>query len=210
MSVTTATFSDENMKNVRTIYGNILKGSFLATAIIEAKPMLDQNGTAQTYFTPIWNQKWYTFIYEEGKQSVWMPLMFKERHANGNVIYEAEIDYINAKKDYNNEAEDEKFDLARLEITVNSNNELVSHNIKPYTIEENNDTQRFLFAKTLGALKVGDRVRFYSQAFDMAKGEAFFNQEGDFVTLPKHLIFKLKSWSLKMTTQPLWTTIISW
>lgn len=37
----------------------------------------------------------------------------------------------------------------------------------------------------MGALKVGDRVRFYSQAFDMAKGEAFFNQEGDFVTLSK-------------------------
>lgn len=185
MSVTTATFSDENMKNVRTIYGNILNGSFLATAIIEAKPMLDQNGTAQTYFTPIWNQKWYTFVYEEGKQSVWMPLMFKERHANGNVLYEAEIDYINSKKDYTNRPEDEKFDLARLEITVNSNNELVSHNIKPYTVEENNGTQRFVFAKTLGELKIGDQVRFYSQAFDMAQDEAFFNPEGDFVTLSK-------------------------
>jgi len=183
MNVTTATFSDDNIKRVRTVYGNLLDGDFLTTSVIEAKPMMDQNGSAQTYFTPIWNQKWYTFVYEEGKESVWMPLEFKERQSSGNVIYVGEIDYIDANNDYTNYPEDEKFDYARLEVTVDANNKLVSHNIKPYTIEDINGSEQTIFGKTIGEFKVNDQVRFYSQSFDMEADETFFNPEGDFVSV---------------------------
>jgi len=187
MSVTTATFSDENLKHVRTIYGNVVDGDFLSTAILQAKPLGDKNGTQQTYFTSVWNQKWYTFMPSDTAQmSEWIPLVFTERLSNGNVIYEAEVDYVNSTGDYSNYPEGDKYDFARLEIVVDENNKLISNTIKPYNVKLSDDGQEtIVFAKTAGGLKIGDQIRFFSQNYDTTTGELFFNQESEFVTLQK-------------------------
>ncbi|MDQ7046437.1 MAG: clostripain-related cysteine peptidase [Sulfurovum sp.] len=183
MNVTTATFSDDNLNQVKTVYGNIVDGEFLTTAILQAKPTADNNGT---YFTPIWNQKWYTFTYEDNKQSAWIPLVFKQRLSNGNVIYVTEIDYVNSKGDYSDYIEGNKFDYARLEIVIDENNNLVSNTIQPYTIEvDTNGKETILLSKTAGSLKIGDKVQFYSQNFDINTDEIFFNQESGLITLKK-------------------------
>jgi len=185
MKVTTATFSDENLKKVATVYGNMVDGKFLTTAILQAQPLGDKNGTAQTYFTPIWNQKWYTIMpSDDANMSEWIPLVFKERRSNGNVVYEAEIDYVDANGDYSNYAEGEKFDYARLEIVVDENNQLVSNIVTPYTIIATDDgTETIRLGKSKGSLKIGDKVVFYSQNYDITTGETYFNQENDEFTL---------------------------
>lgn len=185
INVTTATFSDDNLKQVRTVYGNMVDGSFLTTAIIQAKPLNKKDGIKQTYFTPIWNQNWYTMMPSStSTQSEWMPFVFRERRSNGEVVYDVEIDYVDTKGDYSGYAEGEKFDYARLEVVVDNNNKLVSNIVKPYTIIKSEDgSETIHFGKTKGSLEIGDKIIFYSQNFDMNTSKIFFNQESDEIIL---------------------------
>ena len=120
----------------------------------------------------------------DSKTSEWLPLILKERRENGDTVYEAEIDYVDADRDYSNYKEGEKFDYARLQIVVDRNNNLVSNIVLPYTITLTEDgKESILLGKTNGSLKIGDKITFYSQNYDLKTGEVFFNQEGEEITL---------------------------
>lgn len=182
--VTSAKFSDANLKIVRTMYGNMIDNEFATVAILNATPIFNDKNQIEKYFTPIWNQKWYTFKFSDKSESAWIPLVFEERKEN-RVVYSAEIDYIDKDVDYSGYAEGEAFDYAQLEIVVDNNNKLVSHKVMPYTIEEIDGKEHVRFSKTKGELQVGDKIRFYSQSVDLETSEKVFDRENDFITLDK-------------------------
>ena len=182
--VTSAKFSDDNLKIVRTMYGNMIDNEFATVAILNATPIFNDKNQIEKYFTPIWNQKWYTFKFNDKDQTAWIPLVFQEKREN-RVIYSAEIDYIDKNVDYSGYAEDEAFDYAQLEIVVDDNNRLISHKIMPYTIEEIDGKEKIRFSKTKGELNIGDKIRFYSQSVDLETSERVLDRENDFITLEK-------------------------
>jgi hypothetical protein len=182
--VTSAKFSDANLKNVKTMYGNMIDNQFATVAILNAIPIFNDKNQIEKYFTPIWNQKWYTFKFNDTDQTAWIPLVFQEKREN-RVVYSAEIDYIDKNVDYSGYAEEEAFDYAQLEIVVDDNNTLISHKIMPYTIEEIDGKEKIRFSKTKGELNIGDKIRFYSQSVDLETSESVFDRENDFITLEK-------------------------
>jgi hypothetical protein len=182
--VTSAKFTDANLKNVKTMYGNMIDNEFATVAILNATPIFNDKNQIEKYFTPIWNQKWYTFKFNDTDQTAWIPLVFQEKREN-RVVYSAEIDYIDKNVDYSGYAEDEAFDYAQLEIVVDNNNTLISHKIMPYTIEEIDGKEKIRFSKTKGELNIGDKIRFYSQSVDLETSESVFDRENDFMTLEK-------------------------
>ena len=187
LNATIATFNDANgnLAKVSTLYGNIVDGTFLTTAVLDSSKKLDGNISGQ-YYTPNWNQKWYTVEFEAGKETAWIPMMFKERKldAKSNKIvttYVFEVDYIDSSRDYSTYDADVQFDYAQIEVTVDSNNTLLSHVIKPYTIDKIDTTEVIKFGKTIGNIKIGDQLRFYSKSFDMNTKEILWNEESKFV-----------------------------
>ena len=185
MPITMATFNDKNLKQVLTVYGNVVDGIFLTTAVLPTLRAGFDANTSNTYMSTIWNQKWYTMKpAADSKINPWLPLILKERRENGDTVYEAEIDYVDANGDYSNYKEGEKFDYARLQIVVDKQNKLVSNIVLPYTITLTEDgKESILLGKTNGSLKIGDKITFYSQNYDLKTGEVFFNQEGEEITL---------------------------
>jgi len=187
IDATVATFedSDGNLARVSTLYGNIIDGAFLATAVLDATKKFEGNVTGQ-YYTPNWNQKWYTTEYESGVETAWIPMMFKERKydsATKQIVtkYLFEVDYIDSSIDYSTYDADVQFDYAQIEVTLDANNNLLSHVVKPYTIDKVGDKEVIKFGKTIGEIKVGVQLRFYSKSFDMDTKEIFWNQESEFV-----------------------------
>ena len=187
VDATVATFedSDGNLAKVSTLYGNVLDGAFLSTAILDATKRFEGNVTGQ-YYTPNWNQKWYTTEYESGVETAWIPMMFKERKydsATSQIVtkYLFEVDYIDSSIDYSTYDAEVQFDYAQIEVTLDANNNLLSHVIKPYTVDMVGDKEVIKFGKTIGEIKVGDQLRFYSKSFDMDTKEIFWNEESDFV-----------------------------
>lgn len=187
VDATVATFedSDGNLAKVSTLYGNVLDGAFLTTAMLDATKKLAGNVAGQ-YYTPNWNQKWYTTEYEPGEQTAWIPMMFKERKydsATSQIVtkYLFEVDYIDSSIDYSTYDADYQFDYAQIEVTLDANNSLLSHVIKPYTVDMVGDKEIIKFGKTIGEIKIGDQLRFYSKSFDMDTKEIFWNEESDFV-----------------------------
>ena len=165
-----AQFFDENLTRITTLFGNIFPVSvgegdkmvnhFLTVAEVEAYPSDKKPGF---YFTPQWNQKWYTIEFDAKKMTEWMPMAFQYRYQKEGktyTYYSAEIDYISAddakliqigengelvqleidKEGYPVYAKDaqgnpiDPIQLATLDIIVDDQNTVVEHSIHPYQI----------------------------------------------------------------------------
>jgi hypothetical protein len=199
INATVATFKDTdgNLAKVSTLYGNIIDSTFLTAAILDASKRFEGNVSGQ-YYTPNWNQRWYTVEYEVGKETAWIPMMFKERKLDTNTnkivtTYVFEVDYIDSSRDYSTYNADVQFDYAQIEVVVDSNNTLLSHVIRPYTVDKIGDKEVIKFGKTIGKIKIGDKLRFYSKSFDMNTKEIFWNQESDFITLTQDFNLKIET-----------------
>lgn len=191
IKATLASFDDAegNLADVKTLYGNIIDGQFLSTAILDATKRVGST-TPNQYYTPNWNQKWYTTLYNDTNESAWIPMIFQERKLDSKTnsivtTYVFEVDYIDGSRDYSDYDADVAFDYAQIEVVLDQNNTLVSHRIKPYTVDFIDDKEIIKYGKTAGEIKVGDQLRFYSKSFDMNTKDVFWNAESDFVKFDK-------------------------
>lgn len=194
-----ATFSDENLAKVITIFGFELDAYenrpndiyYMTVGALEAYPTT----TTGQYFTPKWNKKWYSVAYDPGAEMTeWMPMMFEGRYCKDgitNTIYYAEIDYIEAGKDYSDY--DYPVDLAVLRIIVDDNNQVLNHLVQTYKIlySDDNDTVGHVqYDKATKQLQSGDKIQFFTYGFhltDSSQDEWFatsdvitFTQEAKF------------------------------
>jgi len=125
--------------------------------------------------------------YDAASENAWMPMIYQGKYVDNNktyTIYSCEIDYIATGKDYSNYG-DEPFDYAKLEITVDASNTVVSHRVIPYKFVYSgpeDETGTILFDKYTAPLASGDRVRFYSKGFDGTGKDLGWFPESDFVT----------------------------
>lgn len=185
---TLATFADDNLEKIVTVYGNQIEDPeegtvFLSTAVLEAFPTSNEG----EYFTPVWNQKWYVVTYDPAEETAWMPMIFQGKYVNEGAVYtlySSEIDYIASGKDYSAYGE-EAFDYAKLEITVDANNSVVAHRVIPYKFVYSgpeDETGSILFDKHTPTLAAGDQIRFYSKGFDSAGTDLGWFPESDFIT----------------------------
>jgi hypothetical protein len=196
---TRATFHDDNLQNVRTIYGNILTEDgvekFASIAVLEAL----KTNNADEYFTPTWNQQWYIMSYGncEG-DNTWIPMEFDSEYRSRGAwfrVFSAEIDYADAKKDYSDYPVDERFDYAKLYVTIDEVGNVVSNSVRPYRMvfESESDTQgTILYDKASQALKVGDKITLYARYFNLETYEEEWAYESDTLTIAKAPTFTLE------------------
>ncbi len=201
---TLATFQDENLIGVTALFGHILTGEdydengtlqTIRTFSTVAKLEADATTVPGQYFVPLWNKKWYTVKYDPAEQAQWMPLSFIERQRRNDgktyTIYSAEIDYMEAGKDYSKgnhptDSEGNYFDFAVMKLTMNDQNQVIDHKIVTYKLvytgPDDQDSE-VLFDKVSKKIQPGDQIRFFTRQIDLAPGEssrwAHTNKEAD-------------------------------
>ncbi|RKZ60933.1 MAG: hypothetical protein DRR08_10050 [Candidatus Parabeggiatoa sp. nov. 2] len=180
-----ATFTDENLTTVRTIFGGVksVEGEdnqlFLSVGAVQARPT-EKNGQ---YFASAWDGQWYVMQYDEDEDPVWMPLAFENQYTDDTgqalTVYTAEVQFIRKVEDevstvgffgdlvelFGDEEEPFPDDLAELEITFDANNNVVAHQVRPYlVIHENEADKRGHLApgKETFDIQAGDEIRFLS------------------------------------------------
>jgi len=190
---TLATFQDENLIGVTALFGHILtvddydeNGALKTIHTFDTIAKLEANATTVPgqYFVPSWNKKWYTVKYDPKEQTQWMPLNFveKQRRDDGKTytIYTAEIDYVEAGKDYSKgnhptDSEDNGFDYAVMKLTVDDQNLVIDHKIVTYKLvytgPDDLDSE-VLFDKVSKKIQPGDQIRFFTQQIDQVSGES--------------------------------------
>lgn len=206
-SGTSATFLDENLDKVSTYYGNILTEEdgrhFLTIAEL---PALSSNENSDQYFSAQWNKKWFILHYSnDDLESVPLTMRYDGEFVDNtsNKIltrYSGEIDFIKKGKQYDNET---PFDLARINLVIDENNKVVSHNITPYSIlttypnyvseEETGEAiEQTQFEKYNKPLQIGDQVRLFYQDYNMDTDETVWASDGDFFTVSKTPTFSFE------------------
>jgi len=199
---TLATFQDDNLVEVTTLFGHILtlaeedeNGVPIRTFSTVAQLKTAPTTVSGQYFAPVWNQKWYTIKYDPAEPAQWMPLSFVEKQTRDDgksyTLYSAEIDYIAADKDYAKgthplDADGKAYDFAVMKLTVNDQNQVVAHKIvtyqQVYTGPDDLESE-VLFDKVSKTLQPGDQIRFLTREIDLAPGEdsrwAHSNQSAD-------------------------------
>ena len=135
---TVATFNDENLSKVTTIYGFLepiefedgaLEEFFMIVAELEAYP----TETEGEYFTPPWDKWWFTVEYDPGEFTAWIPASFNsffEEDGQEFTVYTAEIDYYRAGKDYS--GYEFPADFATMTLIVDDFLEVVDYYIQTY------------------------------------------------------------------------------
>jgi hypothetical protein len=180
-----ATFTDDNLTTVRTIFGGVKSIEnednqlFLSVGAVQAM----STDTKGQYFAPAWNGQWYVIEYDSEENPVWMPLAFENKYTDesGQVltVYTAEVQFIRKVKDevstvgffgdlvelFGDEAEPFPDNLAELEITFDADNQAVAHQVRPYqVIHQNEDDKRGHLApgKETFEIQANDEIRFLS------------------------------------------------
>jgi len=180
-----ATFTDENLTTVRTIFGGgkSIEGEdnklFLSVGAVQTLPTKN-NGQ---YFAPAWDGKWYTMQYDADEDPVWMPLAFESKYTDKTgqelTVYTAEVQFVRKVEDevstvgffgdlvemFGDEKEPFPDNLAELEITFDAKNQVVAHQVRPYlVIHQNEDDKRGHLApgKETFEIQAGDEIRFLS------------------------------------------------
>ena len=175
---TSATFVDDNLALVTTIYGfqeevPPFEGDgpdetyFMAVAELEAFSTENPG----EYFTPQWDKWWFTVEYDPGKLTEWIPMAFATSYVfdgQGYWEYSAEIDYYEAGKDYS--GYEFPADFATLTIMVDEDWEVVDHSIQTYKVlfsGPDDEEGTVLIDKTTKWFKPGDRVQFWNFGFNL-------------------------------------------
>ena len=161
-----ATFSDENLAGVTTLYGFVesveSEDYFMVVAELEAYPT-EYEGE---YFTPVWDQRWFTVEYESGRQTAWIPASFAERFVAEDggeyTTYVSEIDYY---------LEDASVpDTAVMTLLVDENMAVVDHQIQPYQYvytSQEDEEGAVRFDKATFRIEAGDAAQFWNWGFHL-------------------------------------------
>lgn len=199
VSGTRASFHDSNLASVKTVYGNIIEDGgtnyFASVATLQAL----KTTKADEYFTPTWNQEWYIMYYGDSEsESTWLPLEFENSYTSDGVkyrTYSAEIDYMNADKDYSAYPEDDKFDYAKLSITVDENETVTLSSVRPYKIvyqSAEDETGSVLYDKASYPLKDGDKIKLLAEYFNMDTFDTEWFYESDVLEITTAPTFELQ------------------
>jgi len=188
---TSAYFTDDNLKKVTTLYGNVFSeenGEQVFASVAELQTFSTDN--ENEYYTPTWNQQWFLIKYgATEEESSPLFLSFTRSYTDKDTqkkytIYSAEIDYINPKKEYTNQ--EKIFDWARLDIKVSEDGEVVSNSIHPYKIlyaSEGDEVGHVVFDKNGKSLSKDDEIRMLSYNLNLTTKESYWNEESDFIKL---------------------------
>lgn len=198
---TSATIIDENLKKVTTLYGNILmdkEGNRTFASVAELRTFKTEK--ENEYFTPTWNQKWFLVKYGVGEfDSSPLFLSFTRSYKDKDdgkeyVVYSAEVDFVNPTKDYSES--DQKYDWARLDLTVDENEKVVSTSIHPYKVHyqsEEDETGHVVFDKYGKPLAINDQIRMVSYNLNLDSGESYWSEESDFLTMSIDPLFQFET-----------------
>ena len=193
---TWATFTDENLTEVTTVYGFVeavayddgtVDDVFMVVAELEAQPTSNE----REYFTPSWDQLWFTVEYDSSEITAWIPASFDGRFEDeyGECsTYTAEIDfYLDGSTEPN---------LAVLTLYVDENWQVFDHSIQTYQYvysgpDDKEGTIRF--DKATYQLIPGDSVQFWNFGYNLhdAAYDDWF-QASDIVTFSQEPVFGLE------------------
>ncbi len=195
-----ATFDDPNLSLVRAIYGIVEEYEegryFSVLAELNAYPT-DQAGQ---YFSPKWDQNWYTIKLNEDGSS-FMPLYFEDQFEEDGQIYSvyvAEVDYYDSDKDYAALGYEFPADYALLHLVVNENSEVARYGIQTYKLQFRDEEDKegyILIDKTTKLLKVGDKIQFFTYALNLdtpEEAEEWFEMSDVIEVTKEHPEFQLK------------------
>ena len=181
-----ATFYDENLAGVTTVYGFVesveSEDYFMVVAELEAYPT-EYEGE---YFTPAWDQWWFTVEYDSGEQTAWIPASFAERFVAEDgreyTAYVSEIDYYQAGASIG--------DTAVMTLFVDENMEVVDHQIQTYWEDEEGAVW---FDKATFRIEPGDAVQFWNWGFhlDDPSADGWFDAS-DIVDFVQDPVFQLE------------------
>ena len=166
----TATFSDDYLTEVSTLYGYLesfesddgsIDEYFMVVAELEAQP----TGTEGEYFTPTWDQRWFTVQYDPNEITAWIPAAFSGRGEDEDgpyTIYTAEIDFYIG--------DSETANLAALTMYVDEDMEVFDHSIQTYQYiysgpDDEDGTLRF--DKATYRIESGDAIQFYNYGYNL-------------------------------------------
>ena len=199
---TVATFNDENLTKVTTIYGFVepiefedgaVEEFFMIVAELEAYP----TETEGEYFTPPWDKWWFTVEYDLEEFTAWIPASFNsffEEDGQFYTVYTAEIDYYQADKDYS--GYEFPADFATMTLIVDEFMEVVDYYIQTYKFmfsgpEDEEGTVQI--DKATLEITPGDAVQFWNFGFnleDETKDDWF--EASDVVTFAQEPFFLLE------------------
>ena len=197
--VALAVFEDENLVEVTTIYGFVypwfdpggeLEDYFWPVAHLEAY----RTENVGEYFTPPWDQWWFTIEYAPGEPTVPVPAVLDRRvEIDGEALttYTAELSYRRHGKDYSGYELPE--DLAVMTIMVNDYMEVVDHYIQTYQYLYSgpDDTEGTAqFDKATLRIAPGDEMQFWAWAFNLEDpDEDTWIDYSDFVVFEHEPVF---------------------
>ena len=189
---TVASFYDENLAAVTTLYGFVesveSEDYFMVVAELEAYPT-EYEGE---YFTPVWDQRWFTVEYDSGEQTAWIPASFAARFVVDDgreyTAYVSEIDYYRADASIP--------DTAVMTLVVDEDMEVVDHQIHAYQLVftcPDDEEGMVLFDKATFRIEPGDAAQFWNLGFhlDDPSADGWFEASGivEFVQDP---VFQLE------------------
>ena len=189
---TVAAFYDENLAGVTTLYGFVesveSEDYFMVVAELEAYPT-EYEGE---YFTPAWDQWWFTVEYDSGEQTAWIPASFAARFVAEDgreyTTYVSEIDYYRADASVPY--------TAVMTLIVDEDMEVVDHQIHTYQVvftcpgDEEGAVQ---FDKATFRIEPGDAAQFYNWGFhlDNPSADGWF-EASDIVEFVQDPVFQLE------------------
>ena len=185
-SETVVAFDDENPVWVTTLYGFVESvGSedyFMVVAELEADPTGYEEGE---YYTPFWDQWWFTVQYNSEEPPVWIPASFSEHFVDDGREYTAylsEIDYYSAGASVPN--------TAVMTLVVDENMKVVRHQINPYQ-DKDGEVQ---FDKSTFQISPGGSVQFWNWGFNLDNPSAddWFATSDGIVEFVQDPVFQLE------------------
>ncbi|MCV6638070.1 clostripain-related cysteine peptidase [Candidatus Albibeggiatoa sp. nov. NOAA] len=210
-----AKFDDPHLTEVVTYFGNLITapleqedGSMkdVTSFYLVSELLAEPTANAGEYFTPEWNQNWYTMTYDADSDTEWLPLLYQGSYAKDGkryTEYTAEVDYIPQGGEAGT-YKDEKgnpVNYAILTLTMDEENQVVDNKIATYKIlyKGPDDNEGYtLFDKASHKLEVGDRLRFYNLVIDLSDGHSFHNSSafwepsGNLITLTQEPTFGIE------------------
>ncbi len=201
VSGTRASFHDTNLQSVKTVYGNIITeedGTKYFATVATLQSLKTNN--VDEYFTPTWNQQWYVMSFGDSESdSSWLSMEFESAYSDEGVnhrIYSTEIDYVDVNKDYSAYEDGEKFDYAKLSITVDEDDNVVLSSVRPYKIvyqSATDTTGSVLYDKASHPLEEGDKITLLAEYYDLQTNEVEWFYESDTLTIKKTPTFALET-----------------
>ena len=189
---TYATFSDDYLTEATVLYGFIESieyddGSVAEVFTVVAELEAQSTGTEGEYFTPRWDQWWFTVEYDPNEITAWIPASFigyGEDEFGPYSIYTAEIDF------YIGDSETPEF--AELSLYIDDDGQVFDHSVQTYRYIDEEETI-IQFDKATYQIEVGDAVEFYSYTYNLDdSGYDAWLSTGEFAEFVQDPVFHLE------------------